>query len=85
MVAEKAGLTMTQLGLGFVDAHRAVTSTIIGPKTPEQLDDLLTAADIELDADVLDAIDAIVPPGTDAPGIDHFTGNPALTAARQRR
>ncbi len=85
VVAEKAGLTMTQLGLGFVDAHRAVTSTIIGPKTPEQLDDLLTAADIELDADVLDAIDAVVPPGTDAPGVDHFTGNPALSAARQRR
>ncbi len=63
----------------------AVTSTIIGPKTPEQLDDLLAAADLVLDADVLDAIDAIVPPGTDAPGIDHFTGNPALTAARQRR
>ena len=32
----------------------------------EQLDDLLAGADITLDDDVLDQIDAIAPPGTDA-------------------
>jgi aryl-alcohol dehydrogenase-like predicted oxidoreductase len=84
-VAEKAGLTMTQLGLGFVASHPAVTSTIIGPKTSAQLEEILAAADTALTPDVLDAIDEIVPPGTDAPGIDHFTGNPALRPAELRR
>jgi aryl-alcohol dehydrogenase (NADP+) len=43
-VATKAGLTLTQLGLGFVAAHPAVTSTIIGPRTMAQLIELLDAA-----------------------------------------
>ncbi len=30
-----------------------------------QLDDLLAAADVRLDTAVLDAIDEVVPPGTD--------------------
>ena len=38
---------------------------LIGPRTPEQLADLLTLADVRLDDDTLAAIDAIVPPGTD--------------------
>jgi len=82
-VAEGAGLTMTQLGLGFVAAHPAVTSAIIGPKTMAQLDDLLGAADVALDDDVLDAIDEIVPPGTDVAGIHHFIRNPALAPDRR--
>lgn len=84
-VADKAGVSMTQLGLGFVARHPAVTSTIIGPKTMTQLDDLLGAADVELDADTLDAIDEIVPPGTDAPGIEHYQEIPALTPSARRR
>ena len=76
---------MTQLGLGFVAAHPAVTSTIIGPKTMEQLDDLLTAADIALDDDVLTAIDEVVAPGTDAPRTQHFVENPALRPRPPRR
>jgi aryl-alcohol dehydrogenase (NADP+) len=84
-VAEQAGLTMTQMSLAFVDHHPAVTSTIIGPKTPEQLEPLLESADVVLDADTLDAIDAIVPPGVDAPGIGHFVDNPGMSKSRRRR
>ena len=84
-VADQAGLTMTQLGLGFVDRHPAISSTIIGPKTPAQLDDLLGAADVELDDATMDAIDAIVPPGTDAPGTEHYVENPALEVTALRR
>jgi hypothetical protein len=61
-----------------------VTSTIIGPKTMAQLDDLLDAADVALSSDVLDAIDEIVPPGSDAPGIDHFIDNPGLRPKSRR-
>ena len=49
----------------FALAHPAVSAVLIGPRTPEQLADLLTLADIRLDDDTLQAIDAIVPPGTD--------------------
>jgi aryl-alcohol dehydrogenase (NADP+) len=84
-VAEKAGLTMTQLALGFVAQHPAVTSTIIGPKTTTQLDDLLGAADVVLDVDALDAIDQIVAPGTDAPGIEHYVDNVHLQPESRRR
>jgi aryl-alcohol dehydrogenase-like predicted oxidoreductase len=84
-VADKAGLSLTHLSLGFVGHHPAVTSTIIGPKSMTQLDDLLAAADVSLDDDTLDAIDDIFPPGTDAVGIEHFTDNPALAPETRRR
>jgi aryl-alcohol dehydrogenase-like predicted oxidoreductase len=63
-IADKAGITLTHMAVAFTLAHPAVTSTIIGPRTREQLDDLLGAADIRLDAGTLDAIDDLVPPGT---------------------
>lgn len=85
VIAGEAGLTMTQLALGFVDAHPAVTSTIIGPKTPGQLDDLLGAADVVLDAATLDAVDKVVRPCTDAPGVMHRNGNPVHADASLRR
>ena len=46
--------------------HPAVTAAIIGPRTMEQLESQLGAAEVELDEDVLDRIDEIVPPGDDA-------------------
>ncbi|WP_371951509.1 aldo/keto reductase [Actinomadura monticuli] len=84
-IAEGAGLPLTHLALTFVGEHPAVTSTIIGPKTMAQLDDLLAAADVRLGGDVLDAIDEVVPPGTDIAGINHGTGNPSLEPGGRRR
>jgi aryl-alcohol dehydrogenase-like predicted oxidoreductase len=63
-LAEQAGITLTHMAIAFTLAHPAVTSTIIGPRTREQLDDLLSAADVRLDTATLDAIDELVPPGT---------------------
>jgi aryl-alcohol dehydrogenase (NADP+) len=62
-VGREAGLSLTHLALAFSHEHPAVTSTIIGPRTMEQLDDLLASAEIRLDAATLDAIDSLVPPG----------------------
>jgi aryl-alcohol dehydrogenase (NADP+) len=84
-VAGEAGLSLTHLALAFVDAHPAVTAAIIGPKTPQQLEELLGAADVRLGTDALDAIDEIVRPGTDLPGIAHFRGNPYLRPQLRRR
>jgi aryl-alcohol dehydrogenase (NADP+) len=63
-VAREAGLSLTHLAMAFSHEHPAVTATIIGPRTMEQLDDLLASADVRLDAATLDAIDALVPPGS---------------------
>jgi aryl-alcohol dehydrogenase-like predicted oxidoreductase len=64
-LAEQAGLPMTHLAMAFVIAHPGVTSAIIGPRTMEQLDDLLAGIEVTLTEDILDKIDEIVPPGTD--------------------
>jgi aryl-alcohol dehydrogenase-like predicted oxidoreductase len=64
-LAEQAGLPMTHLAMAFVIAHPGVTSAIIGPRTMEQLDDLLAGIEVSLTDDILDRIDEIVPPGTD--------------------
>ncbi len=62
--AEEAGTTIAPFAIAFTLAHPAVTSTIIGPRTKEQLEDLIKAADLRLDDGMLDAIDELVPPGT---------------------
>jgi len=84
-VAEKAGLTMIQIALGFVTAHPAVTSAIIGPRTMDHLHSQLAAADTVLSDNVLDAIDAIVAPGVDLAAHEKYDTPPALLQAAQRR
>jgi aryl-alcohol dehydrogenase-like predicted oxidoreductase len=84
-VADEAGLTMIQLALGFVTAHPAVTSAIIGPRTLDHLHSQLAAADTVLSEDVLDAIDAIVAPGTDLAADEKFDTPPALLDPALRR
>ncbi|MCZ6710005.1 MAG: aldo/keto reductase [Gammaproteobacteria bacterium] len=63
VVARDAGMSLMHMAIAFVCAHPAVTSAIIGPRTPAQLEGLLEGAEVTLDDDVLDAIDAIVAPG----------------------
>jgi aryl-alcohol dehydrogenase-like predicted oxidoreductase len=85
-LAADAGLPLTHLATAFVRSHPAVTSVLIGPRTPEQLDDLLAGADIELGDDVLDRIDEIVPPGTEInPADNYLAAHPALGDKRLRR
>jgi aryl-alcohol dehydrogenase-like predicted oxidoreductase len=62
-VADKAGMPLTHLAHAFVLSHPAVTSAIIGPRTPDQLEDALASAEVKLDEETLDAIDEICPPG----------------------
>jgi aryl-alcohol dehydrogenase (NADP+) len=84
-IADAAALSLTHMALAFVDAHPAITATIIGPKTPEQLEEVLAAAEVTLDADTLDAIDDVARPGRDMPGISHFTADPSLRPENRRR
>ncbi|KIF78137.1 aldo/keto reductase [Streptomyces sp. 150FB] len=84
-VAADSGISLTHLALAFVRAHPAVTAVVIGPRTPEQLTDLLAGADVVLDDDVLDRLDAIVPPGTDLNRADNHYVPRVLTDASLRR
>lgn len=84
-LAAEAGLTLIQLAIGFVLAHPAVTCPIIGPRTMEHLESQLAAADVRLEADVLDRIDEIVPPGTDLSAADAGWEPPSIASAWRRR
>jgi aryl-alcohol dehydrogenase-like predicted oxidoreductase len=84
-VAEEAGLSLINLALGFVLAHPAVTSAIIGPRTMDQLKGQLDAGDVVLDDAVLDRIDAIVPPGTTLNAGDRGYVPEALARPWERR
>jgi len=85
LLAEQAGLSLIHLALAFVIRHPAVTAAIIGPRTLEQLEGQLGAADVQLSDDVLDAIDAIVPPGTNLNPVDAGWRPPHLDDAASRR
>lgn len=76
---------MIQLALGFVTAHPAVTSAIIGPRTTEHLQSQLAAAETVLSADVLDAVDAIVAPGLDLAPDEKIDTPPSLLDPSLRR
>jgi len=85
VVAQEAGMPLTHLAMAFTMAHPGVTSAILGPRTMEQLDDLLAGVEVVLSDEVLDAIDQIVPPGTDV-GIDAANYvPPALSQTSLRR
>lgn len=84
-VADRAGLTMIQLALGFVTAHRAVTSAIIGPRTMEHLHSQLAAADTVLPTEILDEIDEIVSPGVDLAAEEKYDTPPSILDATLRR
>jgi aryl-alcohol dehydrogenase-like predicted oxidoreductase len=84
-LAEQAGLTLIQLAIAFATSHPAITSPLIGPRTMEQLETQLAAADVVLSPDVLDRIDEIVPPGITINPADSSFTNPALDPAARRR
>ncbi len=84
-VADDAGLSLIELAIAFVVNHPAVTSAIIGPRTMEQLESQLPAADAVLDDALLDRIDAVVHPGVNVNFADTSYGEQVLTPAFQRR
>jgi aryl-alcohol dehydrogenase-like predicted oxidoreductase len=85
VIAEKAGVSLTHMSMAFVLHHPAVTSAIIGPRTMEQLDDVLASADLALDADTLDAIDGVVAPGEVIEDADRGWEPPWLSKDARRR
>ncbi len=60
---EKTDRKMAQFTLAWVMHQPGVTSPIIGPRTMEQLEDNLQAAQIEITEEDQQTVDGIVPPG----------------------
>jgi aryl-alcohol dehydrogenase-like predicted oxidoreductase len=84
-LADKFGLTMIELALAFVINHPAVTSAIIGPRTMEHLEAQLSAPDVSLPEELLDAVDEIVPPGITLNPADLGWTPPSLEPGNRRR
>ena len=85
LLAEEVDVSVIHLALAFTMAHPAVTAPIIGPRTMEQLESQLGAAELTLPGDVLDRIDEIVPPGTTISDADRGYVPPALRQRELRR
>jgi len=84
-LAAEAGISLVHLAVAFVLEHPAVTAAIVGPRTMDQLQGQLGAADVTLDAGVLDRIDKLVPPGTNLNEADAGWTPPALADPSLRR
>jgi aryl-alcohol dehydrogenase-like predicted oxidoreductase len=84
-VADDAGITLIELAIAFVINHPGITSAIIGPRTMEQLDSQLTAADVTLSAEILDRIDELVAPGVTMNPDDNSYGAAELMPSARRR
>jgi len=84
-VAQDAGVPLNHLAMAFAVAHPGVTAAIIGPRTMEHLDSALAGAEVSLSDEILDRIDAIVPPGTDVGRLDMAYDPPAVLHAPLRR
>jgi aryl-alcohol dehydrogenase-like predicted oxidoreductase len=84
-LAEQTGVTLIDLAIAFVIHHPGVTSAIVGPRTMEQLESYLPAAELTLSADILDQIDTLVAPGMTLNPDDNSYGTHELTPTARRR
>lgn len=64
-VADEAGTTSAAVALAWLDAQPGVTSTILGARTVEQLQQNLAAADLDLGADALATLTEVSTPRTE--------------------
>jgi aryl-alcohol dehydrogenase-like predicted oxidoreductase len=84
-LADKFGLSIIEVALAFVINHPAVTSAIIGPRTMDHLESQLSAPDVTLPEELLDAIDEVVPPGINLNPADAGWTPPSLAPRNRRR
>ena len=84
-LAADAGLSLSHLATSWAMEHPDVTAAIIGPRTMPQLEDSLAAADVRLDPDLLDTIDALLPPGIDVNPTDPSSAPREMESWYRRR
>jgi aryl-alcohol dehydrogenase (NADP+) len=84
-LAGEVGHSLTHMAMAFAAEHPAVSAVIIGPRTFGQVQDTLAAAELRLAPDVLDRIDAIVPPGIRVDPQESMIPNPWIDDPSRRR
>ena len=84
-LAADSGMSLTHLALAWSLEHPAVTAAIIGPRTMEQLEQQLGAEEHRLSVEVLDAIDKLVPAGTNVDPAESGWRPPELSRKVRRR
>lgn len=70
--------------MAFALTHPDVSSVVVGPRTSSHLDAFVQAASLVLEDELLDALDAVVPPGTHVLETDTGVALPALGRDRLR-
>jgi aryl-alcohol dehydrogenase-like predicted oxidoreductase len=68
------GLSPGQLALLWVKDQPGVTAPIVGPRTPEQLGEMLAVAERSADDTLRAALDALNPPGTAVANFHNTSG-----------
>ena len=58
-IAKEAGMKPATLAIAWVLRQPAVTAPIIGASRPEQLEDTLAAAEVQLEHDLVDRLDTL--------------------------
>jgi aryl-alcohol dehydrogenase-like predicted oxidoreductase len=84
-LASEHGISLMSMALAFAIEHPAVTTAVVGARTPAQLRQLLDESVYELDWDTLDALDAIVPPGSVVNESDLGWSPPWMAPSERRR
>jgi aryl-alcohol dehydrogenase-like predicted oxidoreductase len=84
-IAAAAGLPLAHMALAWAVEHPAISAALLGPRTEDQLDELLGAAESRLDPDSLSAIDEVVPPGISINPSDAQWAPPGLAATQRTR
>ena len=84
-LADQAGMPLSHLATARAAEHPAVSSVIIGPRTPEQLEDALASAEVRLDEGLLDRLDELLPPGRDIDTADTSRPEPHMAGHARRR
>lgn len=62
-LAQEAGMSPAQLAILWVKDQDSITAPLIGPRTLQQLEELLPVADKSLDDSLRESCDKLVPPG----------------------
>ena len=58
-IAQQAGMSLVTLAIAWSKQHDFVASTIVGATTPEQMEDILAAADVVLEPEILKMINKV--------------------------
>jgi aryl-alcohol dehydrogenase-like predicted oxidoreductase len=65
-LAKEAGISPAQLSVLWVKDQDGITAPLIGPRSVEQLEEMIPVLEMSLDGEVREACDNLVPPGSAA-------------------